>query len=173
MVRIQQLTPEAMATLPERSAMVPNHDGTLGLYTISTYHLDGRKTKEIRVMNPGSGVSTCISNSNEVKEPTWIPGTNDIICLQLEKTGETRIIAISEDQGESTILTLGEYDGPLADLCLHELPDGTIVVAVSGLADTHDNLFNPKKEETKTSGRVFDYASFREVSTWTTIIDVC
>lgn len=163
MVRIHQLTPEALATLPERSAMIPNHDGTLGLYTISIYNLEGTTISQVRVMNLATGGSSCIADGDVAKEPSWIPNTNEILYLQLEETGETSLMVTPGDNVNHSSVKLGEYDAPLSDLQLHQLPDGTVAIAVSGLTDAHDNLFNPKKEATTTSGRVFDYISFREV----------
>src|SRR5690606_29514324 len=51
MLVTEKFTPEVMLGAPRRSPAVPNHDGTLALYTVSSYDFaEGKKSKELKVM---------------------------------------------------------------------------------------------------------------------------
>lgn len=160
MVTKQKLTAEAFLSAPQRSPIVPNHNGKLGLYTVSTHTFGSGKTKEVRLMQLDSAQSVLVTDDDKVQDAQWIPGTNDVLLLKSGEKGKTQVLVVSgEDQYEAV-----EYDGPVSGLKLTELNDGGIIFSVVARVNSDGLLYNGELEEKKTSARVFDTYDCRAVS---------
>lgn len=83
-------TPAAMLSAPRRGTALPNSDGTLALYTTSTYNFTTHCRKYgLWVMDLSIGSSTLLSNSSAVGEAHWLGDGTEIIWLLYEDDGST------------------------------------------------------------------------------------
>lgn len=93
-VRAKKFTPEILLSAPRRSSAIPNHDGTLALYSVSTYSFeDHTSSKELRIMDIKTGHSTLFSNDKDAHDAKWLgDGSNAIIWLQSGDKSITNIM---------------------------------------------------------------------------------
>lgn len=154
----EKFTPEAMLGAPRRSPAVPNQDGTLALYTLSTYNFDDTKErKELKTMELASGRSEVLSTNNDVFDALWVPGTDsEVAYLQKLNKGLTQLVVLDAKSPDDTRHTVAEFDAPVKGLKLKALNDGTIAVAVAGLVGPDGKLYNDVAQEKKSTARVFD-----------------
>ena len=90
-IRANKFTPEVLLSAPRRSAATPNSDGTLALYTVSTYSFESHsKSAELRVLNIKTGQSTLLSDDLNASEPAWVEG-NTAIWLSSGDKGVTNL----------------------------------------------------------------------------------
>jgi hypothetical protein len=101
-VRANKFTPEVLLSAPRRSAGNPNANGTLALYTVSTYSFENHsKTSEIRVLDIKSGQSKLLSNDLKASEPTWLSEKNLLLWLKGGEKGTTSLILVDADNPEN------------------------------------------------------------------------
>lgn len=146
-----------LLSAPRRSAAVPNSDGTLALYTVSTYSFEShKKTKEIRVLGIDDGQSTLITNDENATDPHWLGDGNQIIWLKEGEKGHTQLIQGAADSaGESHIV--GDVPGSISGIKLKVVEDGKIAIAVVATARPDGQFYNAETEAKKySSGRVYD-----------------
>lgn len=161
----EKFTPEAMLGAPRRSPAVPNHDGTLALYTVSTYDFaEGKKTTELKVTNIQTGDSRVLSSGDSIVEALWLPGRNEVICLVKADKGVTRLVVTGACQSVEEGQSIAEFDGELRGVKLKRLGDDTLAFAAVGLVGDDGKLFNEKKEEKRSTARIFDTAQVWLVS---------
>lgn len=92
-VRANKFTPEVMLSAPRRSSAVPNSDGTLALFTVTTYSFDSHsKSSEIRVLDLGSGQSKVLTDDLAANEPVWLGELNLVLWLKGGEKGTTKLI---------------------------------------------------------------------------------
>lgn len=92
-VRAKKFTPEVLLSAPRRSAAVPNTEGTLALFTVSTYSFDSHsKTSEIRVLDTKNGQSKVLANDLAASEPTWLGEKNLVLWLKGGEKGTTNLV---------------------------------------------------------------------------------
>jgi hypothetical protein len=97
---VTKFTPEAMLSAPRRGTALPNPDGTLAIYSSTTYNFTTHKRSYgTYVMNLKDGSSTLFSNSSAIGEAFWFGGGNSFIWT------------VSEDDG-STSLKFGDATNP-------------------------------------------------------------
>lgn len=160
-----KFTPEVLIEEPRRGAAVPNHDGTLALYTVSTHTIGKGTLKEVRVMNIETGDSAQISDSSEVHDAHWLgDSSNAIIYLKSGEKGATSIMIANADEPSKDPYVVEEIPAPVKYLKTKELDDGSIAFAVVGLVDTNGNLFNEETVDIKSTVRVYDTYQTRFVS---------
>ena len=83
-------TPEAMLSAPRRGAALPNADGTLALYTSTTWNFTTHKRKyALSVKNLSNGTSWLFSNSSAVSNAQWLGNGTTILWLVGEDDGST------------------------------------------------------------------------------------
>lgn len=168
-IRNQKLTPEVLLSAPRRGALVPNHNGTLGLYTVSSYSFETKEeTKEIRILDINTGNSTLFSNDPEAHDAKWLgDGTNAIIWLQSGAKGITSIMIGDGDEPTKASYTADVILAPFKNLKTAPLKDGSIAVVMSGLATEDGSLYN---EETAakppSTGRLYDKTFVRFFDTY-------
>jgi len=91
-IRANKFTPEVLLSAPRRSAATPNNDGTLALFTVSTYSFQSHsKSVEIRILDIKTGQSTLLSNDLNASEPTWLD-TCCMVWLQGGDKGATKLL---------------------------------------------------------------------------------
>ncbi|KAG8405902.1 hypothetical protein J3459_020088 [Metarhizium acridum] len=166
MVRVQKLTAETLLGAPRRSAAIPNHDGMLALYTISTHKFGDKTVKQVRVMDLQSRQSSQISDDDKVHDAVWVPGTNDILLLKSGDKGRTKAIMAMEKDGSWEHIHIAEFNGPIGNLKLKKLDDGSVVFMVTGQVDNDGLLYNEEAHQKLSTGRIFDGARVRS---WTSL----
>lgn len=91
-IRANKFTPEVLLSAPRRSAATPNNDGTLALYTVSTYSFHTHsKSAELKVLDIKTGQSTLLSDDSNASDPQWLEGTI-AIWLQGGAKGVTNLL---------------------------------------------------------------------------------
>ncbi len=167
MARIQALTPEVLIGAPRRSPAVPNRNGTLALYSLSTHDWDsGTTTTKIQVMDLETTQSWLVTAEDGVSDVHWIPGTDDdIIYLRPGPKGTTAVHVTTgaHIKGERRHDNVVEFDAPVANLKLKSLGDQTVAFVVTGLVGEDGQLFNEETVMTNNSGRVYDTVNVRQV----------
>ncbi|KAH6607273.1 prolyl oligopeptidase [Trichoderma cornu-damae] len=146
MVRVQELTAEALLSEPRRGPAVPNRDGTHALYTVSTHILGDKMTHEIRVLDIQTGSSKLLSNDARVHDAAWIPAAGlDVIYLVSADKGRTRVMIASagdgdgdeeeeeQQQQQQQHYVAAEIDAPVSNLKLKALSSGGVAFVVTGL----------------------------------------
>lgn len=92
-VRANRFTPEVLLAAPRRGAAIPSPDGTLALFTVSTYSFHSHsKTSEIRVLDIKTGQSKVLSSDLNASEPTWLQESNLVLWLKGGEKGTTSIV---------------------------------------------------------------------------------
>lgn len=128
---------------------MPNIDGTLAVYTVSTYNFESHsKTSEIRAFDIRKGQSTLITNDGKASEPKWLGIKNELLWLQSNDDDE-------EDNKTSTRLIIGDADqigksyiaatipGKVSDVRLRTLGEDRVAIAFNAKARPDGTLFNP------------------------------
>ena len=86
-------------TTPRRSPAVPNDNGSLALYTISTYSLGSPvEGKETRIMDLFTSTSTLFSDDPKTKDVAWLHD-EQVLWLREAERGITEMwsgVAIGE-----------------------------------------------------------------------------
>jgi hypothetical protein len=91
-IRANKFTPEVLLSAPRRSAATPNNNGTLALFTVSTYSFQTHsKSAEIRILDIKTGQSALLSNDLNASEPTWLDNCS-IVWLQGGEKGTTKLL---------------------------------------------------------------------------------
>lgn len=95
-------TPEEMLSAPRRGTALPNSDGTLALYTLSTHSFETHSnSRGLYVMDLSNGSTWLFSNSSAIGEATWLG------------SGATILWTVSEDDGTTSLL-VGDATDPSA-----------------------------------------------------------
>ena len=148
---------------------MPNAQGTLALYTVSTYSFESHKrTSEIRVLDIDSDQSFLITNEKKTSEPRWLGDGNEIVWLKEQDKGITQIVhGDANEVGKSYVID--EIPAPISDIKLKPIRDGKIAIAVVGKTRPDGSLFNPEGEPKKlSSGLVYDNLMVRHWDTYVT-----
>lgn len=98
-VRANKFTPQVLLSAPRRSAAVPNADGTLALFTVSTYSFESHSKKsELRVLDISTGHSQLLTSESGASEPVWLGDKNLVVWLKGGEKGKTHLLlADAED----------------------------------------------------------------------------
>lgn len=104
-VEATKLTAETLLAAPRRGAALPNGNGKLALYSLSTHKFGDKTLKEVRVTDVETASSWQISDNEKVHDANWIPGgKDDIIYLRSSEDekdkGKTDGEKKSKDGGE-------------------------------------------------------------------------
>ena len=154
---------------PRRSPAVPNEDGTLALYTVSTYNFESHsKTSEIRAIDISNGQSTLITNDEETSEPHWLGFGNELLWLKSgkkdskgsNKTNTEIVIGDVNEIGKS--YSAASVPGAILDVKLKALDQDRIAIAFSAKARPDGTMYNPDDEpKMHSSARVYDSVMVR------------
>ncbi|KND90128.1 Dipeptidyl-peptidase 5 [Tolypocladium ophioglossoides CBS 100239] len=161
MVVVQKLTAEALIGAPRRGPAMPNRDGRLALYSVSTHVFGDGTLNEVRVMDIGTGTSATLSDEEGVHDAVWIPGTcDDVLYLKSSDKGRTQAIVASGRDVAKEHYVAAEFDAPVANLKLKALDDASVAFVVTGLIE-NGLLYNETIVESNSSARVFDTPNIR------------
>jgi len=101
-IRAKKFTPEVLLSAPRRSAAVPNADGTLALFTVSTYSFQSHtKSAEIRILDIQNGQTKLLSSDSNASEPTWLGDKNLVLWLKGGEKGTTSLILADADNPDN------------------------------------------------------------------------
>lgn len=168
MVLTERFTPEAFLSLPQRGVIIPNSNGTFGLYSVSTHEFGKGTKKEWRVMELDSGNSFQLTDDDKVHDVNWVPGADKaVIWLRSLEAGNTDVTITHLGNGgiDGEPQHVGIIEGPAEGLRLKGLSDHSIAVAVVCLADSEGAIYNPADEKNRqlSTARIFDEIMVREV----------
>lgn len=158
-IKAQKFTPEVLLSAPRRGPAVPNQDGTLAFYSISTYSFQTKETvQEIRILDIKTGTSSLFTNDENAHDVNWLgDGTNAIIWLQSGAKGITSLMIGDADEPSKASYTADVILAPFSDLRLKTLDDGTIACVMSGKATADGKLYNEETaEKPPSSARIYD-----------------
>ncbi|KAK3942180.1 Alpha/Beta hydrolase protein [Diplogelasinospora grovesii] len=163
-----KFTPEVLLSAPRRSAAVPNSTGTKALFSVTTYSFEThKKSAQIRLLDIKSGQSTPLLDGLSFSEPTWI-GEDEFLYIKSEDTGEsTLIVGSTSNPGSLEAQNIALFNGPVSNLKVKNLPNGTIALACSGLATPQGQLANPQAEKKpQSTAKVYTSLFVRHWDTW-------
>ncbi|KAI1381828.1 prolyl oligopeptidase [Hypoxylon crocopeplum] len=181
---VDKLTPELLTSASTRTSAVPNHDGTLALYTMWGDQLDDNDDDDddddgyvqIRVMNIATGNSICIVKCNDAFAPTWLGDGSNTVLFMTSKRGGTILLSaieIAKSQSAPYLTTRGlptavaHFPMPVKGLKVKALRDGSIAFVVFGPSGTDSGLCNDRKGVNSAhTGRVYDRYQVQEWNTY-------
>jgi hypothetical protein len=100
-IRAKKFTPEVLLSAPRRSSAIPNADGTLALFTTSTYSFHTHsKSSEIRILDIKTGQTKLLSADVNASEPTWLGEKNLVLWLKGEEKGTTSLVLADAENSE-------------------------------------------------------------------------
>lgn len=152
-VRAKKFTPEVLLSAPRRSAAVPNAEGTLALFTVSTYSFDSHsKTSEIRVLDIKNGQSKVLANDLAASEPTWLGEKNLVLWLKGGEKGTTNLVLGDAENVENKPEVITSFNGSVGNLKVATIDSNTIALVLTGLQTPEGELYNsetaPKPQST-------------------------
>lgn len=157
MVMARRFTPEVMLSAPRRSAGVPNCEGSLVLYTVSTYSFESHlRTFSIKVLDTKTGASKMLHDTPSYTEPTWISAGEYVFLRSNEKNvGTTLMVADATKPGaEPTEITT--FHGTISNLKVKNISDDVVAFACSAITTPQGKMYNPADEpKTHTTGKVY------------------
>ena len=157
-----------MLSAPRRSPLQPNVDGTLGLYTVSTYSFESHtKTKEIRLFDLQTKRSTLLTNAEKTSEPHWLE--SEILYLKVgEEKGTTELLVASVD-GTTKTYSVAVVPGTISDLKLKPIQPGRVAMVCTGKTTREGKLWNSEKETKRNhTGTLYDSTFVRH---WDAYVD--
>ncbi|TAQ86547.1 hypothetical protein B7494_g5148 [Chlorociboria aeruginascens] len=169
-IRVKKFTPEVLLSAPRRSSAIPNEDGTLALFTTSTYSFTSHsKTAEIKVLNISNGQTTLLSNDSNASEPTWLGWKNEVLWLKRGEKGVTSLVLADAENVTKSPVTVSTFNGSVSNLKLAKLDSETIALAVTGLATPAGNLYNEETaEKPKSTARIYKKLFVRQWDAYVT-----
>ncbi|KAK3986676.1 dipeptidyl-peptidase 5 [Cladorrhinum sp. PSN332] len=170
MTLTQKFTPKVLLSAPRRSPAIPNSDGTLALYTISTYSFDEHKrSSQIKLLRIGAGQSTTVVDDTGASEPVWI-GVNEFIFLKGGENGTTNIVHVEDIVSPKPKTTqIASIDGSISNVKVTRLGNDTLAFVASGLATPEGKLYNAETaEKPLSSARVYTSLFARHWDSWNT-----
>ncbi|PSK58691.1 Beige 1 [Elsinoe australis] len=154
-VRAPSLTPHALLSAPRRSPGVPNPSGTKALYTVSSYNFSTHsKTVEFRSLDISTSESTLLTSEDGVSDPVWVSNSTFLV-LKSGKEGGTSVLVGKDGEGWDNAYEAGSIGGAAGNLKVAKLEGGEIAVVVSAAQDGEGQLWDAKKRETYSSGRLY------------------
>ena len=160
-----------LLSAPRQSAAVPNHDATLALYTVTQYSFESHsETKEVRILDLDTGTSVLFTNDSSAHDAVWLgDGTNAIMWLQSGARSITSLMIGDADAPTKASYTADVILAPFANLKVKALGDGTIAVAMTGLATPGGSLYNDETaDKGYSTARIYETNPVRYWDTYNT-----
>ncbi|KAL9624011.1 MAG: hypothetical protein Q9160_001764 [Pyrenula sp. 1 TL-2023] len=152
-----KFTPELLISAPRPSSAVPNDDGSLALFTTSSYSTDAdTESNETKILDLKTGHTSLFSNDSAVKEPQWLVG-NSLLWLKPVSGGKTQIW-IGTVGLEKNEYLVGTIDSSISRVKTKVLADETVIFAFTALKAPDGRLFNPESA-TKPASTAREYES--------------
>jgi len=153
-----------LLSAPRRSPAVPNADGTLVLYTVSTYSFESHsKTSEIRAIDISNGQSTLITNDEKTSDPHWLGRGDDLLWLKSRdkndqgsnRTSTEIIFGAAHEIGKSYVAAT--IPGTISNVKVKALDQDRLIIAFTAKARPDGIMYNPDDEPKKfSSAMVYD-----------------
>ncbi|KAL6159593.1 hypothetical protein ACJQWK_06153 [Exserohilum turcicum] len=155
-IRASKFTPKVLLEAPRRSEGAPNSGASQILYSVSTYSFSEHAKKgEIRILDVESQQASLVTDDKSYSEPTWLDD-KAMLLLNSKDDGTTNIVIGSPHNFEKSKYTAGTIEGPVSDVKVYSLGDGTYALALVGKAKPDGTLFNPEKvKKSHTSGKLY------------------
>ncbi|KAM3066280.1 hypothetical protein ACMFMG_003209 [Clarireedia jacksonii] len=165
-----QFTPEVMLSAPRRGTAVPNADGTLAFYTVATYSFAKHSNAhELRVMDLSNGSSWLFSNSSAVSNANWLGDGSKVIWFESEDDGSTNFLVGDATAPGAKPILAGSVPGPVDNLKIVSIGNGTLAVAFTGQTSPNGTLYNPELATTsRSTGRAYTKLFVRHWDTYLT-----
>lgn len=169
-IRAKQFTPEVLLSAPRRSAAVPNGDGRLALYTVSTYSFQSHsKTSEIRLLDIKNGQSQLLCSEPGASEPTWLGEKNLVLWLKSGEKGTTELVLADAENLDKKPETVQTFNGSVSNLKVTRINTDNIALALTGLATPSGLLYNSETaEKPRSTGRVYSKLFVRQWDAYVT-----
>lgn len=165
MVVVPKFTPELLISAPRRGAAVPNHDGTLALFSQSTHTIGGKTLKEFRVLNIESGQTERLIEDEKARDVHWLGDDSNMVIYLSAGEGGCTWIKMADASNPSAGATIVDFiEAPVSSLKVKALTDGSIAFIVVGLAGDDGNLFNEESDKKAHTARVYESYQPRIVS---------
>lgn len=166
MTQKRHLSAVSLLSAPRIGAAVPNHDGTLAFYKVTTHSSDAGKTlEELRVFDMKTGKSKQLLAHEKDVHAVWVPGSkNEILYLTseikngvvCEEKGTTKVLIAYADDLDKMGYCVATINAPVSNIKVKRLSDNSLALAVVGLMNEDGTIHNEEAIEKKTSGRIFD-----------------
>jgi dipeptidyl aminopeptidase/acylaminoacyl peptidase len=161
---VEKFTPEALVSAPRRGPAIPNHDGSLALYTESTHSIGGETRKELYLLDVTTGRCRRILHDHQAHDPTWLgDGSNTIVYLRNGGMGITFVITLDADCPTLKTSVAGLIRAPVQGLKVNALSDGTVAFTALGYVGTDGKLLNTETRPLH-GENVYDSSRLRPVS---------
>ena len=159
----------SLISAPRRSSASPSPDGTLALYTQSTYSFATHsRTSGIYILDISSGKSTALTTDGRAKEPRWLGFGQEVVWLKEGDNGITSLIVADAKEVGKTY-TAGTVPAPVSNLKIHLLDGLRAVIAFSTKSTPDGSLYNPKNTVVPhSSAKIYDSLFVRH---WDTYIE--
>ncbi|KAK4461269.1 dipeptidyl-peptidase 5 [Cladorrhinum samala] len=170
MTLTQKFTPEALLSAPRRSPAIPNCDGTLALYTVSTYSFEEHKrSSQIRLLKIGAGQSNVVVDDTAASEPVWI-GSGEFIYLKGGENGTTNIVHVGDIVSPKPKTTqIASVNGAISNVKVTHLANNTLAFVASALATPEGKLYNGETaQKPLSSAKVYTSLFARHWDSWNT-----
>ncbi len=91
--------------------MVPNENGTIGLFDVSTHEFGQGTRKEWRLMDLSTGASRQLVEDDKVHDVNWLPGSVDLVVwLRDAEDGTTQLVLVDIDSPSAFSSIIAEFD---------------------------------------------------------------
>ncbi|KAE8449415.1 hypothetical protein EG329_008316 [Mollisiaceae sp. DMI_Dod_QoI] len=159
-----------MLSAPRRGTALPNSEGTLALYTLSTHSFQTHKNAHgLYVMDLSNGSSWLFSNSSAIGEATWLGDGNTILWTVSEDDGTMSLLVGDATEPDAKPTSAGLIPGSISGIKLADLDNGTFAIAFSGTAAPNGTLYNSALAETPvSSARLYTQIFVRHWDTYLT-----
>jgi hypothetical protein len=164
MVVVPKFTPELLISAPRRGAAVPNHDGTLALFSQSTHTIGGKTLKEFRVLNIESGETERLIEDEKARDVHWLGDDSNVVIYLSPGEGGYTWIKMADASNPSAGVSIVDFiEAPVSSLKVKALKDGSIAFVVAGLVGDDGILYNEESEKKLHTARVFERYNARVV----------
>ncbi|KAH8681105.1 prolyl oligopeptidase [Xylariales sp. PMI_506] len=157
MVVTPMFTPELLISVPRRGPCIPNHDGTLALFSQSTHDIGGKTVQEFRVLRIETGDSERLFEDDKATDVQWLgDGTNTVVFLRPGEGGITWVKAANAEDPSQEPYVVDFIQAPVSCLRVKPLSHSSIAFVVVGRADAKGELYNQEADKKLHTARVTD-----------------
>ncbi|TVY73480.1 Dipeptidyl-peptidase [Lachnellula suecica] len=163
-VRANKFTPEVLLSAPRRTPATPNAEGTLALFSVSTYSFQTHsKTNEIRVLDIKTGQTKLLVSDLGASEPTWLGEGSLVLWLKGGEKGTTNLVLADAENLDNKAETVTTFDGSVSNLKVTRIDDDNIALVLTGLATPSGELYNSETaEKPRSTARIYDKLFVRQ-----------
>jgi hypothetical protein len=162
-------TAKDMLSAPRSSPAIPNPNGTLAVYTQSTYSFDSNShTGGIFLLPISTSKSSSLSpkvllNSTDASGPVWLD--NSTILYVVTKSGESTLYTLNVESGKEK--KVHAFHGAIGDLKSLRVDKETVRIVFSAQVTPHGEIVRATESSTP-EVLVYDRLWVRHWDTWST-----